>query len=130
MVGRPGKNDDPWLDLVVSILAVNTYSLEQAYRCVDGLRQRGLFDPSKLGAWDQPEIVRQLKLAGYERGEYMTNLFALRLMALGVYVSQNGIEISAAVISGGDRAAVQRFLTPVNGIGPKVLENFFLLRGI
>jgi hypothetical protein len=104
--------------------------LEQAYHCVAGLRQHGLFDPSNLAVWDQPEIAHQLRLAGYERGEFMTNLFALRLMALGVYVGQLGIEASKGVISGRDRASIEEFLTPVKGIGPKVLQNFFLLRRI
>jgi len=125
-----GKNDDPWVDLVVSILAVNQYSLEKTYPYVDGLRQHGLFEASNLGSWDQSKIARQMKLAGCDRGEFMTNLFAVRLAALGVHIQRTGIEVSLAVISGGDRAAIEKFLSPVNGVGPKVLKDFFLLRGI
>lgn len=75
--------DDPWEDLVVSILSVNQYSLEHTYRSIDGLRKQGLFDPERLMRWDQSEIVERLKL-----------------------------------------------LLPVNGIGPKVIANFYSLREI
>ncbi len=34
------------------------------------------------------------------------------------------------VISGKAREPIQRLLEPVNGIGPVVLSNFYLLRGI
>jgi hypothetical protein len=40
------------------------------------------------------------------------------------------IEVGTAIVSGRDRAAIEKFLSPVNGVGPKVLKNFFLLRGI
>jgi hypothetical protein len=130
MILTAGRSDDAWLDLVVSILAVNQYSLEKTYRFVSGFRQQGLCDPSNLASWDQQELVGRLTLAGCDRGRFMTNLFALRLSSLGVYVGQNGVEHSETVLSGPDRAAIETFLLAVPGIGPKVVKNFFLLRGI
>lgn len=124
------QNDDAWLDLVVSILAVNQYSIEKTYEGIDGLREHHVCDPLKLAHWDHAQIIQQLKLAGYDRGEFMTNLFALRLGALGAYIRQHGVEASSDAISSRDRIAVERFLSPVNGVGPKVLKNFFMLRGI
>lgn len=50
-------SDDPWEDLVVSMLSVNNYSIEHTYRFLEGLRQQGLFDPKKLAALDDSEAA-------------------------------------------------------------------------
>jgi len=124
------RRDDPWQDLVVSMLAVNQYSLEKTYNCVDGLRKKGLFDPRNLALWDQAKISSQMKAAECDRGEFMTNLFAKRLSSLGQHVRQFGFAPSTELISRPNREAIVSFLSSVNGVGPKVLKNFFLLRGI
>jgi hypothetical protein len=122
-------NSDPWQDLVVSILSVNQYSLERTYRCVSGLREHGLFDPTKLGQWGPPDIVEKLKLAGCDRGPFMTSLFAQRLGNLGALIKSKGADRCAQVIAGTNVQAIEGLLLPVNGVGPKVLANFRLLRG-
>jgi hypothetical protein len=122
--------DNPWEDLVISILSVNQYSLERTYQSVEGLRNKGLFDPRRLIKWDQKEIADRLKSAGCDRGSFMTNLFALRLANLGAMIERKGIDTCAKVISGGDTGAIEELLLPVNGIGPKVIANFYLLRNI
>jgi len=80
--------------------------------------------------WEQDEIVRRLKSAGCDRGQFMTNLFALRLAALGKMIKVKGIDACTKIISGRDTRAIEELLLPVNGIGPMVLENFYVLRGI
>jgi hypothetical protein len=122
--------DDPWEDLVVSLLSVNQYSLEKTYRHLDGLRKQGLFLPGNLSRWDQKEIVRRMKAAGYDRGEFMTKLFALRLANLGCFVDEKGVEACFEIVSGNDSKAIESLLLPVNGIGPKVIHNFCALRNI
>jgi hypothetical protein len=122
--------DDPWEDLVISILSVNQYSLERTYRSIDGLRKEGLFDPGCLLKLAQTEIVERLRSAGCDRGTFMTNLFALRLTSLGALIASRGIEDCAKVISGRDPRAIEELLLPVNGIGPKVISNFYSLREI
>lgn len=124
------STDDAWEDLVISILSVNQYSLERTYRSVDGFRKQGLFDPGNLMRWDPSDIVDRLKSAGCDRGQFMTSLFALRLAALGTLVQARGLEACTKTISGRDTKAIEELLLPVNGIGPKVLANFYLLRGI
>jgi hypothetical protein len=64
--------DDPWEDLVVSLLSVNQYSLERTYESIKGLREQGLFNPTKLKQWDHGEFVARLKAAGCDRGPFMT----------------------------------------------------------
>jgi hypothetical protein len=122
--------NNPWEDLVISILSVNQYSLEHTYRSVDGLRNKGMFDPRFLMKWDQTEIFEQLKSAGCDRGKFMTNLFALRLANLGALVRSKGLEYCNNVISGRDTRAIEELLLPVNGVGPKTIANFYVLREI
>lgn len=121
--------EDPWEDLVLSILSVNQYSLERTYRSTDGLRKAELFDPRQLMLWDQSEIVERLRSAGCNRGPFMTALFAFRLYNLGVLIKHHGVELCTKIISGHDMRTIEELLLPVNGIGPKVIANFRLLRG-
>jgi hypothetical protein len=122
--------DSPWEDLVISILAVNQYSLEKTYACKPGLQAQGLTVPSKLIGLAPEEIERRLRAGGCDRGDFMTALFAKRLSALAEHVRSVGIEQSGDVLAGKSRPKIEEFLEPVNGIGPVVLRNFFLLRGI
>jgi hypothetical protein len=121
---------DPWEDLVISILSVNQYSLERTYRCLEGLREQGLFDPNKLMHWGQADIVNRLKSARCDRGLFMTNLFALRLSHLGTLIQRTGIDASTKIISSRDAKSIEALLMPVSGVGPKVIANFCLLRNI
>ena len=121
---------DPWEDLVISILSVNQYSLEHTFRSIDGLRKEALSDPHCLMVWDQIEIVKRLNSAGCDRGPFMTNLFALRLSNVGALIRSKGLEHCNKVISGQDLRAIEELLLPINGIGPKTIANFCLLRDI
>jgi len=122
--------DNPWEDLVISILSVNRYSIERTYRSIDGLRKEGLFDPRRLMNWDESEIGERLRSAGYDRGPFMTSLFALRLSNLGALIESKDVDICTNVISGRDTRAIEELLLPVNGIGPSVIANFYMLREI
>jgi hypothetical protein len=124
------SNDIPWQDLVVAILSVNQYSLEKTYQSLNSLEAEGLFNPENLAKWNLEEIVQRLNRSGYSRGTFMTKLFALRLSALGQCCLDKGTEAFSKVISDGNKKAIEQLLLPINGIGPKVLENLFLLRGI
>ncbi len=122
--------DSPWEDLVVSILSVNQYSLEKTYAVLFLLRQSGLLSPENLSRWELEEIVAGLKAAGCDRGPFMTQLFAVRLACLGVAIESRGIAVCRGIILSNDPAAIGNLLLPIKGIGPKVLRNFFMLRGI
>jgi hypothetical protein len=129
---KPAKTEQvnsPWQDLVASILLVNRYTLERTYQSIPALEKQGLFDPENLIRWDQKEIMERLKLGGCDRGPFMTNLFALRLASLGEFLGRE-FDICAEVLGGKDARQIEQLLMPVNGIGPRVLYNFFLLREI
>lgn len=119
-----------WEDLTVAILSVNQQSLEKTYSVIEGIRRESLCEPAKLAGWTINEIASRLKHAGYDRGQFMTNLFAERLSALGKYVEGFGIDRCEKVFAGGSAIEIEHLLRSVKGIGPKVLANFFILQNI
>jgi hypothetical protein len=129
---QPQDDDsaDCWADLIVSLLSVNNYSVERAYGLIDGLRSNGLVDPSILVGLDSEQTLRRLKRAGYDRGDFMNKLFALRLTGLGAFIGKNGVEAATQMISNMDRQAIKGILGSVYGVGPAVIRNFFMLRGL
>ena len=54
----------------------------------------------------------------------------MRLANLGAFIKNKGVEACTNVIVGPDTQAIEELLLPVNGIGPKVIANFCLLRNI
>lgn len=122
--------DDPWADLIISVLSVNQYSLDKTYGALEGLRAQGLLDPRNLVRWGHAEIADRLIAGGCDRGPFMTNLFANRIRNLGVAVEAKGIDSFSRMIESKDRKAIEALLLAVNGIGPKVISNFFLLHPI
>ena len=109
---------------------MNQYSLERTYESINGLREQGLFNATNLAQWEHGSFVAHLKAAGCDRGNFMTNLFALRLANLGALIQRKGLDSCTRVISGRDTRAIEEMLLPVNGIGPKVIANFYFLRDI
>ena len=57
----------------------------------------------------------------------MTYLFALRPANLRALVEIKGLEACTRTITGRDKKAIEELLPPVNGIGPRVMANFYLL---
>src|SRR4029453_12840770 len=100
--------DEPWSDLVVSILAVNSFSLERTFSLLEKLHSEKLTDPEELSARTPPELYVRLIAAGYNRGEFMTYLFAERLSSLGAFAKSYGIAECEAVLKGRDAKALER----------------------
>jgi hypothetical protein len=124
----PPKDDNAWDDLIVSILSVNQYSLEKTFAVLGALRAGKITDPTNLARWTHEEMTDNLKSSGCNRGAFMTGLFAQRLCSVGELIRTKGIAHCESVLISGDRRMIEELLLPVNGIGPKVLQNFFLLR--
>jgi hypothetical protein len=124
-----GKDTNPWADLVIAILSVNNYPLEKTFALFNSLEESGLFDPGSLAAFSSGDIARKLGAAGYDRGDTMTAIFTDRLISLGQLTASTPVETATRVLRTGGREEVSSLLSGVKGIGPKVLANFFLLRG-
>jgi hypothetical protein len=119
-----------WEDLVIAMLSVNQYSLERTYSSNALLREQGLFEPENLARWGVDEICERLCKGGCNRGSYMSKLFAVRLACLGDFIAREGVDHCVEILMSKNIKEIERLLIRVKGIGPKVLANFFLLRGI
>lgn len=125
--GRSYHKSSPWPDLVVAMLSVNNYPLEKTFSIYQGLDANGLFDPRNITGWDQKEIARRLRESGYDRGATLNALFADRILSLRSLTAN--VDVSEVILARGSKEEVAELLKQVRGIGPRVLENFFLLRG-
>lgn len=119
----------PWADLVMAILSVNNYPLDRTFALFEGLKAEGLFEPLVLAEATASGIARKLGAAGYNRGHGMTQIFTERLLSLGGFLREQSIEDVQRVLVHGSREHVCQTLGPIKGIGPRVLDNFFVLRG-
>lgn len=117
-----------WEDLAIAMLSVNRYSLEKTYSTAQSLKREGIFDPSKLAGRTLEETEEALRRGGYDRGEFLTRLFAERLLSLAMFVVREGIDESERILKTGDEKRIWKFLAPINGVGPQVVENFMVLR--
>lgn len=123
------QETNPWADLVIAMLSVNNYPLEKTFALFQPLEENGLFDPVALADLSSAEVARKLGVAGYDRGNTMTAIFTERLVSLGRLASSASIESSTRTLASGTAEEVSSLLSNVKGVGPKVLANFFLLRG-
>ena len=88
-------------------------------------------NPRNLGSWELEEIISRLKKSGgCDRGAFMTKLFAHRLYSLGIAVESRGTALATKILLSRNLAEISSLLLPIAGIGPKVIQNFCLLRGI
>lgn len=119
--------ESPWADLVIAVLSVNNYPMTKVLNIFESLNANGLFDPCNFARWDRKKIARTLGSAGYDRGQVMTEIFTERLSSLGGLADE--LAVNERILREGTRAEVAELLKRVKGVGPKVLNNFFLLRG-
>ncbi len=119
----------PWADLVMAILSVNNHPLDRTFALCEALRDQGLFEPAVLAEATPESIARKLVAGGYDRGHAMTEIFTDRLLSLGAFLRSGSSDEHRVVLEHGSRDEVRQILEPIKGIGPRVLENFFVLRG-
>jgi hypothetical protein len=132
MADIPSKSsqvDEILQDLVVSVLAVNNYSLEKAYRLCGRLQELGLLDVSALAGspLGAGEIRSKLIEAGYARGEYIETLISQRIERIFGAIKQRGSTEYLLSLDCGSDLVAQR-LSGLYGIGPRVISNFIYLR--
>jgi 3-methyladenine DNA glycosylase/8-oxoguanine DNA glycosylase len=118
-----------WSDLIVALLSVYNISLEKVDAMAPQFKQNGLTDPQKLAAMSHEEINQALCQSGYDRGN-LNGIFIPRLIALAAYIVQKDPAKCEKILSSGQKTEIETLLLPIKGVGPKVLELFFLLRGI
>src|SRR5689334_8002619 len=82
-------SNEGFQDLVVSMLAVNSFSLERAYGLRPALDAAGLFNPQSIATRTVAELAEALEQAGYKRGSFMNPLIADRLRKVATYIVSN-----------------------------------------
>lgn len=123
------KTTNTWHDLVVSMLAVYNYTLEKVDTYSAGFEKQGLFEPDKIKKMSHEEIFDALEKSGYKRGN-LNAIFTERIQALGEYIEKKGKDHCESILKSKNKKSITELLNPIKGIGPKVIENYFELRGL
>lgn len=118
---------EPFEDLVISMLAVNSFSLERAYNLRDRLDQQGLFTMETIAGLTTGEIAERLDVAGYRRGSFMNPLLADRIKRLVTTVKLTDLH---RALESGNAVQLKNALNGLPGIGPTVIRNYLLLRSV
>lgn len=113
--------------LILSALAVNSFSLRRVWVLKDRLDAQGLFDLKRVAPADPDAIAARLALAGYNRGS-LTFIIAPRLVALAGALTPAKQATIASLLAEGKMNDLARVLLALPGIGPTVLHNFLTLR--
>jgi hypothetical protein len=114
--------------LVIALLSVNNYPLDDTWHLRGNLRRAGICDPVQLTALTEEDIVRRLVSAGFDRGAFMNELLASRLRSVGTYIVSRGLGTVEKILRNGGESQVSALLLPAKGVGPIVIGNFLLLR--
>lgn len=128
MTSEGAKAEDIASDLLIALLAVNSWTLEKVGSLYEQIRANGLFDISVLARLDVEQIRERLAAAGYNRGPVLGAMMALRMHHVGLALAEGGADLLAGVESKGDTTAAREYLLTLNGVGPAVVENYLLLR--
>ena len=115
--------------LVIAVLSVNSYPLEKAWEMRATLEKVELFNPTRLASLRKEEIGERLQQAGYDRGQFLTDLIASRLQSVSQYLVELGLQSATHILASGGTEEVRSMLIKTRGIGPTVIRNFLLLRG-
>lgn len=126
---RPAVTAGPLVEnLLLALLAVNNWSLERVFELREPMRDAGLFDLEAVSKLSEEEIARRLTVAGYARGEYMTTLMALRVVSVAQVLPTDELTRLVAAVHAGRKEAVNAVLSRIRGVGPTVLDSFWILQ--
>ena len=123
--------EDILQDLVISVLSVNSYPLYKGYQLCPKLRESGLSDLS-IFIGELPsdcEIRGKLLASGYNRGEHMETLISKRLGQIFKFIKDEGY-VNFLLTIAGDSEVINKRLSSLYGVGPRVVANFIHLRGL
>ncbi len=120
------KKNNPWANLVIAMLSLNSYPIERTWTLFDKLGANGLFNPQNIASWSYDELCQRLISSGYDRGR-MNDIFAERLWSIrNLADNVSGYE---KIIANGTEDDVTKVLSKIKGVGPVVIKNYLLLRG-
>lgn len=112
--------------LVVSLLAVNKYTLDRVLSYRSSFRENGLLDVEGVSKMDVGTITAKLTAAGFNRG-LLNGMMAARLKNLMTAISEGYIDQLPKLILNRDRESALTLLTSLRGMGPTTARNAWLL---
>jgi len=128
MLKAPGQAD-VFTDVLLAMLAIYGPDLEKVDRLAPAFQQAGLTMPAKVVNMSHEELHTALVQSGYDRGKLL-GIFIPRIQAMALAFNQAGLSQVEHVLKGKDIQAIEKRLLPIKGIGPKVVHNYLLLRGL
>lgn len=113
-------------DLVVAVLAVNSYPVTRTWALLPRLRAAYLLDPARVAGSDAEGVVRGLRCAGYDRGG-ITDIVGPRLHSLMPHIQEGSLDALDDAVAARDEGAVRELFVNVPGIGPRVFGTAWML---
>ena len=113
-------------DLMLSLLAVNRWTLEQSAGILPALRKHGLLDLNQVSRRSNEEVTRRLEAAGYRSG--LCKVVAPRWRATAQSLSAGGLATLAELDRSGRTSDIRDFLLKLAGVGPMVVNSYLALR--
>lgn len=124
------QSNNPFADLVMAMLAVNQWRLEQSWEIFSPLDASGLFDPNTILSMNHGQLKAALLNGGYKRPIFVVDLLCDRLFDMATKLSgEDGKKFEVFCIER-NKEKLREMLLSIKGVGPKVFENFCLLRDI
>lgn len=118
-------------DLLLAMLAVNSWELDKVGALLPQLRDSGLTDANLVSGMSFEKVFSNLVASGYKRGDYIVSLLADRVISAGNAFSDTDFEPKLLEMERAkDVESLKQLLQPIKGVGPKVFQNFLLLRGL
>jgi hypothetical protein len=113
---------------LIALLAVNRWTLDKAFSIRAGLLAAGLTDFDALLSMTVEEIAGRLATAGYARGEFMNRQMAQRILSMATVLTSSEMQRLRPLVQAGQRHDVNVTLQKIEGVGPTVLDNFWILQ--
>jgi hypothetical protein len=128
MTSERTKTEDIASDLLMALLAVNSWTLEKVGSLYPTMHANGLFDVSLLAKLEIEQIQERLAAAGFNRGPVLGAMMALRMHHVGLALAEGGAQLLARLEATGDSTGARGYLLSLKGVGPAVVDNYLLLR--
>lgn len=126
---KTNSQTDVFTDVLISMLAIYGPDLEKVDCLTPALKNSGLTKPEKVAKMSHEDIYSALVQSGYDRGNLL-GIFIPRLQAMAQAFLQIGLSKAEEILKSKDIQAIEKILLPIKGIGPKVVKNYLLLRGL
>ncbi len=115
-------------NILISILAVNGWTVDRVCPLTERFRAVGLLDFATISGLSIEDIAERLARAGYARGDYMTLLLAARVVSLATALTAAELSRLKQCLVEGRTTDVSETLRGIKGVGPVVLETFWSLQ--